>query len=142
MISNSQDRWARIRLPQELWERANIEAIRRRVSFSELIRQGLTGICSASEPEEAYDQPAFDPESLEPLPLNMDPHAEFCKMFVGRLDDCWPQFARFVNTPELITAVLENTPLWMSTAAYKGGYHAASRYLASGVWKLPPRPEL
>jgi len=72
-----------------------------------------------------------------------EPLDNFLSAFVGPIPNkTYQTFASVVKTPSQIQAVLENTPLWMETAAYKTGFHNAVAFLESGVWKKPPKPQM
>jgi hypothetical protein len=73
-----------------------------------------------------------------------DPMERFEANFKGEwLADTWREFPKHVNTPELIEALDINTPMWMQTAKYRGGYGKDSVwFLRSGVWKKPPPREM
>jgi hypothetical protein len=81
-------------------------------------------------------------EIPQPLPINTDAYEDFLKIFKGRPDECRKEFVRYVYSAERIQLLMKNTPLWMTTAAYKSGFHSASSYLRSLVWERTPQPEL
>jgi len=72
-----------------------------------------------------------------------EPLDNFLSAFVGPVPDkTYQTFAAVVKTPGQLQALIENTPLWMQTAAYKTGFHNAVAFLESGVWKKPPKPQM
>lgn len=70
------------------------------------------------------------------------PFDRWREIFSGPIEDsAWRQFGLSVNTPELVDAILSNTPLWMKTKRYRDGFTGAVSFLRSGVWKRPPKSE-
>jgi hypothetical protein len=72
-----------------------------------------------------------------------DPFDEFCREFVGPIpENTWQEFGAQISTPERLTALRTNLPLWQRTARYRDGFHDAVKFLKSGVWLRPPKPEI
>lgn len=64
-------------------------------------------------------------------------------LFVGPVEDnAWQKFGAHVCTPELVHAWQANLPLWMRTKRYRDGFHSFNRFVSSGVWHSPPKPQL
>jgi len=99
---------------------------------------------------EPVPEPSARSVPLPPILENgmVDPSApgsfdEFCGVYTGPIPErCWEAFGMAASTPERLAALLKNTPLWMKTKAYRDGFHSADKFLRSGIWLLPPKPEL
>jgi hypothetical protein len=84
----------------------------------------------------SHDQPA------EPQSLN-GPFEWFAGLWRGGINgDCWRVFGETVNTPDRLAALQANVPLWARTKRYGDGFTDANTFLRSGIWLLPPKPEL
>lgn len=83
------------------------------------------------------------PTSSETDLGGQDPYDEFCHEFKGPIpENTWQEFAAQVSTPERLTALRVNMPLWQQTMRYRDGFHDAVKFLRSGVWLRPPKPEI
>jgi len=68
-------------------------------------------------------------------------YEQFCAQFLGEIPaDLWQRFDRYVTG--FADVLVENLPLWMKCQKYQNGFAPnADRWLKSGVWKLPPKPQ-
>lgn len=161
-LTNSKwcDKSSRHRLVVHDWHEHADDSVRKRLSRAHLsfvtVTDEVTGQCPQPSQTSADNirQPLPLPEPLpfptrgkmpeEPPKSLADPLEEFQRVFIGEMpDDAWREFMASVNTPELLTSLQANTPLWMKTKKYRDGYGKdAKQFLRSGVWKLPPKKEL
>jgi hypothetical protein len=82
------------------------------------------------------------PAHNEPQSLN-GPFDRFVAIWRGGInEDCWRVFGEKVNTPERLAAFTANVPLWAQIRRYSDGFTDGNTFLRSGVWLLPPKPEL
>jgi hypothetical protein len=100
---------------------------------------GGIGSGEVREKERPAPPPPLTPQEFQ----SPDVFESWCETFNGPIEDSARQmFVTQANTPELMKALLDNTPLWLQAKAYSDGFCGATRFLKSGVWKKPPRPEV
>lgn len=47
-----------------------------------------------------------------------------------------------MNTPGAAEQWHTNMPLWMRVSRYRDGFHSFNKFVKSGVWRAPPKPQL
>lgn len=83
------------------------------------------------------------PEPEPQLPPDCSDAYEYFKLeYIGEVPhDLWQRFPQYVNGA--VDLLVANLSAWMRTRKYSDGFGGnADRFLRSGVWRAPPKPEL